>query len=90
VRDRVVPTLNVRDALAAIEAKNADASIVYQTDAAISERVRVALEVPDEKTPRIVYPAALLVTAKRAARTFFDHLRSPAARAVFERSCSFS
>ncbi|HSD25885.1 MAG TPA: molybdate ABC transporter substrate-binding protein [Vicinamibacteria bacterium] len=85
VGDRVVPTLDVRAALAAVEAGNADAGIVYRTDAAISKRVRVALEVPNEEAPRIVYPAALLVTAGRAARTFFDHLRSPAARAVFER-----
>ncbi len=49
-------------------------------------RVRVALEVPSGEAPRIVYPAALLATARGpAARAFYEHLRSPAAREVFER-----
>jgi molybdate transport system substrate-binding protein len=83
---RVVPTLDVRAALAAVESGNADAGIVYRTDAAISKRVRVALEVPAEEAPRIVYPVALLTTSRGpAARAFFEHLRSPEARAVFDR-----
>jgi molybdate transport system substrate-binding protein len=86
VRGRVVPTLDVRAALAAVESGNADAGIVYRTDAAISKRVRVVLKVPEEEAPRIVYPAALLATARGpAARAFYEHLRSPAAREVFER-----
>jgi molybdate transport system substrate-binding protein len=86
LRDRVVPTLDVRAALAAVESANADAGIVYRTDAAVSKRVRVAFLVPEEETPRIVYPAALLATARgSAARAFYEHLRSPAARQVFER-----
>lgn len=86
VRDRVVPTLDVRAALAAVESGNADAGIVYRTDATISKRVRVALEVPVDQAPRIVYPAALLAASRGpAARAFHEQLRSPAARAVFER-----
>jgi len=86
VRDRVVPTLDVRAALAAVESGNADAGIVYRTDAAISKRVRVVLDVPVEEAPRIVYPAALLTASRGpAARAFYEHLRSPAARGVFER-----
>ncbi len=86
LRDRVVPTLDVRAALAAVESGNADAGIVYRTDAAVSKRVRVALEVPDGEGPRIVYPAALLAAARGPApRAFFESLRSPQARAVFER-----
>ena len=86
VRDQVVPTLDVRAALAAVESGNADAAIVYRTDAAISRRVRVAFEVPAEEAPRIVYPAALLAGARGpAARAFYEHLRSREARAVFER-----
>jgi molybdate transport system substrate-binding protein len=86
VRDRIVPTLDVRAALAAVESGNADAGIVYRTDAAISKRVRVALEVPAGETPRIVYPAALLAGARgSAARDFYEHLQTRAAREVFER-----
>ena len=72
--------------LAAVESGNADAGIVYRTDAAISRRVRVALEVPADEAPRIVYPAALVGDAPGpAARAFYEHLRSPGARLVFER-----
>jgi len=86
LRDRVVPTLDVRSALAAVESGNADAGIVYRTDAAISRRVRVALVVPAGEAPRIVYPAALLAPSRGpAARAFYEHLRSPAAREAFER-----
>jgi len=86
LRDRVVPTLDVRAALGAVESGNADAGIVYRTDATISKRVRVALEVPAAEAPRIVYPAALLATSRGpAARAFYEHLRSPAAREVFGR-----
>src|SRR5262245_53506408 len=60
IRPKIVATENVRAALAAVEAGNADASIVYKTDAAISEKVKVAFEVPVEEGPRIRYPMAML------------------------------
>lgn len=85
VEGKVVPTLDVRAALAAVENEHADAAIVYRTDAARSKRVRVAYEVPREKGPRIVYPLALLTGAKPAAALFRDHLVSHAARALYEK-----
>jgi molybdate transport system substrate-binding protein len=39
---KVVPTLDVRAALAAVETEAAAAAVVYTTDAAISKKVRVA------------------------------------------------
>jgi len=86
LRERVVPTLDVRAALAAVESGAADAGIVYRTDAAISRRVRVALEVPLDEAPRIVYPAAVLASSPASeAHGFLEHLQSAAARAVFTR-----
>ena len=85
VKDKVVPTLDVRAALAAVEAEHADAAIVYRTDAARSQRVRVALEVPRNKGPKIVYPLALLSGARPAAALFRDYLVSDAARALYEK-----
>jgi len=83
---RVVPTLHVRAALAAVESENAEAGIVYRTDAAASTRARIALEVPRAEGPKIVYPVAPLArsTGKRAA-AFVAYLRSSEARAVFAR-----
>ena len=85
VRERVVPALDVRAALAAVESGNVPAGIVYATDAAVSRGVRVALEVPAAESPRIVYVAALLAGAGEAARAFFAQLRSAEAAATFRR-----
>ena len=84
LRERVVPALDVRAALAAVESGAVDAGVVYRTDAAVSARVRIAFEVADG--PAIVYPAAVLASSSRPlARVFLEALRSPGARAVFER-----
>jgi molybdate transport system substrate-binding protein len=86
VRERVIPTLDVRAALAAVESGAAEAGIVYRTDAAISQGVRVAFEVPPAEAPRIVYPAAVLASSTvPEAHEFLAHLRSAEARAVFTR-----
>lgn len=83
---QVVPTLHVRAALAAVESGNAEAGIVYRTDAAYSKRVRIAFEVSREQGPPIRYPVAPLASSgKRGAAAFVAYLRSPAARVVFVR-----
>lgn len=65
---RVVPTLDVRAALAAAETGAVDAAIVYRTDAMVSKGVSVLLE-PDEQ-PNIVYPLAVLKRAAASAESF--------------------
>ena len=86
LRPRVVPTLHVRAALAAVESGNVEAAVVYRTDAARSQRARIVFEVPQSQGPPIRYPVAPLATsASRAAGAFVRYLRSPAAREVFVR-----
>jgi len=86
VAKQVIPTLDVRAALAAVESESAEAGIVYKTDAALSKRVRVAFEVPRAEGPAIVYPLApLAASAKPATAAFVRHLESAEARAVFVR-----
>jgi molybdate transport system substrate-binding protein len=86
VQDRIIPSLDVRAAMAAVEAGRAEAGIVYRTDAAVSKRVRVAFEVPAESGPAISYVSARLRSSTSApARDFFDYLSGPAARAVLSR-----
>ena len=83
---KVVPTLNVRAALAAVESENADAGIVYRTDAATTKRVRVVFEAPREQGPTIVYPLAPLIGSKNPATSALVRwLTSPAAREVYGR-----
>jgi molybdate transport system substrate-binding protein len=87
VIDRVVPTENVRAALAAVAGGNAEAGIVYKTDAGISQKVRIALEISRADGPRISYPAAAIAESPHAAaaRKLLAYLESPAALEVFRR-----
>jgi len=85
--DKVVPTENVRACLAAVEAGNVDAGVVYKTDALISKKVKIAYEVAVNEGPKISYPLAVLKDAEHAeaARRFAAYLTSDEARAVFTR-----
>jgi molybdate transport system substrate-binding protein len=85
--DRIVPTENVRGALAAVEAGNADAGIVYRTDAGIGDKVMVAFDVPAAQGPPISYPFAALRRTRdpEGARAFLAYLVSPPALDVFRK-----
>lgn len=87
IEPKVVTTENVRAALGAVEAGDADASIVYKTDAMISKKVKVAFEVPAAEGPKIRYPMALLKESKEpaAAERFLAYLGSGEAGSVFEK-----
>ncbi len=87
VESRVVPTENVRAALAAVESGNADAGIVYKTDAAITKRVRVVYEIPAKDLSPISYPVAVLRASRQpeAAQRFLAYLLSPKTAEVFRR-----
>jgi molybdate transport system substrate-binding protein len=86
VKDRVVPALDVRAALAAVESGGCEAGIVYRTDAAISKSVRVLFEAGDD-APRISY--ALAALSKRPgiedARKVAAWLAGPDAAKTFAR-----
>ena len=84
---KVIPTENVRACLAAVESGNADAGIVYRTDALSSKRVTVAYAVAAADGPRISYPAAVVAGSKNAAaaRKLVRYLASPEAGAIFAR-----
>ena len=85
VRGKVVPTENVRAALAAVESGNVDAGMVYQTDAAVSKAVKVVYQVPSGEGPSISYPLAIIKGCRHmgAARRFAAYLESPQALQVF-------
>ena len=85
VQDRLVPVANVRAALAAVEAGNVETGIVYKTDARISNRVRIAYEVPRNLGPTISYSLVLLKRSKEpsSAKKFYDYLLNPSALEIF-------
>jgi molybdate transport system substrate-binding protein len=82
---KIVPSNSVRAALAAVDSANADAGIVYKTDAKGHAGVTVAYEVPLADAPAIVYPVAVIATSPHAdlARRFVAYLQSAPARTVF-------
>jgi len=68
-----------------VEFGNADAGIVYRTDAMTSRKVRIVQVIADG--PRISYPFAVTAKAQSrdAARRFLAYLTSKPAAAVFRR-----
>lgn len=88
VAPNVVRAESVRAALRYVELGEADAGIVYSTDARASgDRVVVVDQFPADSHPPISYPMARLRGghAQAEARAFASFLRSARARAVFER-----
>ena len=84
---RIVPTANVRAALAAVENGAADAAIVYATDLQASKEAALAFVVPADQTPPIIYPAAIVKSARNraGAERFLTFLRGADATAIFVR-----
>ncbi len=78
---------NVRTVLAAVESGNADVGMVYATDAALSNRVKVLITAPARSHDPIVYPIAVLKRSSnpKAAQEFIDFLVTDAAQAVFKK-----
>lgn len=85
IKDDVIPTDNVRGALAAVVAGNVDAAIVYRTDARIAKDVHVAYAVPQKDGPRIAYLFAMVRGAQPHARRFFAYLQSRRAKDIFRK-----
>lgn len=77
---------DVRTTLAYVARGEAPLGIVYATDARIEPRVRVVGTFPVGSHPPIVYPVAVTTDAKPDAASFLPYLRSPQARAVFEKA----
>jgi len=87
IEPKVVPTENVRAALAAVESGNVEAGVVFKTDAKISKQIKVAYEVPAKDAPKISYPMALVKEPKQpdAAKRFLNYLSSEEAGQGFKR-----
>jgi molybdate transport system substrate-binding protein len=87
LRKKVVAGDDVRRALFFVETGNAQAGIVYATDAAISRKVRVAVEIDPGLTRPIRYPLVLLTHGAKnpAAVQWFEDLGSPQSAEIFRK-----
>jgi molybdate transport system substrate-binding protein len=85
--DRVLPSVDVRAALAAVEAGGAQAGVVYRTDARISSKVRVLYEVSESEGPPISYPIAAMKDRPHldAAIRVVTFLGGPEVAAAYEK-----
>lgn len=86
VKAKLVFTNNVRGVLAAVETGNAEAGVVYATDAKGVEQVRQVAVASEELHAAIVYPIAITSRSPYVpqAQRYLDFLISPEATAVFE------
>ena len=86
LKGKVVAGKDVRQALMFVETGAAQAGIVYATDAAVSNRVKVVAEIPINLTDPVVYPALLLThpADNSRAERFYEFLGSPEATRIFE------
>ena len=88
VASKVLPAVDVRAALAAVESGGSEAGIVYRTDAVHSTKVRIVFAVPSAEGPRILYPVGAIAGRPNAdiARSYVDFLSSSRARAIWEKA----
>lgn len=86
LRSKFVYGNSVRNVLSQVESGNADAGIVYGTDAKISSKVKQILVAPDRLHSPIVYLLAVIKTSRNAAmaNTYAQFLESEQAQAIFK------
>jgi molybdate transport system substrate-binding protein len=76
----------VRATLAFVARGEAPIGIVYETDAKIEPKVKIIGTFPEDSYPPVTYPvAATADTKKTAVGQYFSFLRTPAAKAIFEK-----
>lgn len=87
IKSKFVLANNVRQVLAAVESGNADAGVVYITDANTSKRVKVVETAPENLHSPIIYPVAVLKDSKNipAAKQYVQFLLDKQAGAIFEK-----
>jgi molybdate transport system substrate-binding protein len=78
---------DVRQVLTYVATGNADAGIVYATDAKITPQVKVATTAPEDSHAPIIYPVGVIKFSQNpeAAKAFVTFLESAQALSVFEK-----
>jgi molybdate transport system substrate-binding protein len=87
LKTKFVLAKDVRQVLAYVETGNADAGLVYATDAMTSGKVRVVAVAPEWAHEAIIYPAAVVKggRSEAEARKFVEYLSTPNAHTIFMR-----
>lgn len=87
LRPKLVFAKDVRAVLNMVALGNADAGLVYKTDALSSKAVRIVASAPPASHDSVIYPMALVKNApnRTGALGFWRFLQTSAARTVFKR-----
>jgi molybdate transport system substrate-binding protein len=87
VKQKLIFAGDVRQVLMYVESGNADAGVVFLTDAVLSKGVAIAANAPDEINSTVVYPVAVIKGAKNlnAARDYETYLFGDRAKGVFQK-----
>lgn len=87
VKEKATYGKDVTEVLTWIATGNADAGVVYATDAKSSTDVKVVAEAPEGSVSKAIYPVAVVKDSKvqDAAKSFVDYLASEEAIGIFEK-----
>lgn len=87
VQPKAVFARDVREVLTWVETGNADAGIVYETDAKVSDKVKVVASAPENSHKPVVYPVAVIKSSQNidAAKEFLQFISGDKGKAVFEK-----
>ncbi len=87
VMEKVTYGKDVTEVLTWVATGNADAGVVYATDAKSSDLVKVVAEAPVGSTSKVLYPVAVVKETKvtDAAKAFVEYLGSEEAIGIFEK-----
>ncbi len=87
VKPKTVYAKDVRQALAYVASGNADAGVVYLTDAISASGVTIVAKAPAGTHSPVLYPATVVTGSsdRQAAREFLAWLSTPEAARVFKR-----
>ncbi len=85
LKPKYVMASNVRQVLQFVDSGNADAGLVYLTDAKTTDKVKIAQTIPTNLHSPIAYPIAVLKRSNNqtAAKNFIQFLLSRSAKQVF-------
>ncbi|KXF83312.1 molybdate ABC transporter substrate-binding protein [Enterovibrio coralii] len=84
VEDKLALSNSVRATLALVERGEAPLGIVYFSDAVASSKVKLAATFPESSHAPIIFPKALTVQAKDAAKAFDQFLDSETSRQILK------
>ncbi|SBV96815.1 molybdate transporter subunit; periplasmic-binding component of ABC superfamily [uncultured delta proteobacterium] len=86
LKDRIAPMKDVRAGLALVEQGEAPLGLVYASDVAASDKVRIIGSFPKGSHPDVICPAAAVAGNQvDAAGKFIAFLQTPEAKAIFKK-----